>query len=101
MNQQHFDNWGEMAKKMQEPFRSLTELNVRTLQNFNYLKPDEWAQVKKPEEMLEKQVKVLVENAHKSLDYLQESFLIIEKAMLSMIQEAKQTVEKKQPSKVS
>lgn len=53
------------------------------------MKPDELAQVKKPEEMLEKQINLAVENGHKALDYMQKSFQIIEKAMLSLVQEAK------------
>ena len=52
MNQPNFDKWGEMAKKMQEPFKAIAELNVKTLQGLTYLKPEELAQVKKPEEML-------------------------------------------------
>ncbi|AMV13323.1 Uncharacterised protein [Legionella pneumophila] len=55
------------------------------------MKPDELAQVKKPEEMLEKQINLAVENGHKALDYMQKSFQIIEKAMLSLVQEAKKT----------
>lgn len=55
------------------------------------MKPDELAQVKKPEEMLEKQINLAVENGHKALDYMQKSFQIIEKAMLSFVQEAKKT----------
>lgn len=55
------------------------------------MKPDELAQVKKPEEMLEKQINLAVENGHKALDYMQKSFQIIEKAMLNLVQEAKKT----------
>lgn len=78
-------------KKIQEPFQAIAELNVKTLQGLSYLKPDELAQVKKPEEMLEKQINLAVENGHKALDYMQKSFQIIEKAMLSFVQEAKKT----------
>ena len=93
MNQQNFDKWGEMAKKIQEPFKAIAELNVKTLQGLTYLKPEELAQVKKPEEMLEKQINLAVENGHKALDYLQQSFQIIEKAMLGIVKEAKETTE--------
>jgi hypothetical protein len=95
MNQPNFDKWSEMAKKVQEPFKAIAELNVKTLQGLTYLKPEELAQVKKPEEMLEKQINLAVENGHKALDYLQESFKIIEKTMLCFIQEAKQGTEGK------
>ncbi|HAT6361661.1 TPA: phasin family protein [Legionella pneumophila] len=91
MTQYNFERWSEMAKKIQEPFQDIAELNVKTLQGLSYLKPDELAQVKKPEEMLEKQINLAVENGHKALDYMQKSFQIIEKAMLSFVQEAKKT----------
>lgn len=89
MNQQNFEKWSEMAKKLQEPFQAIAELNVKTLQGLTYLKPDELAHVKKPEELLEKQVNLAVENGHKALDYMQKSFQIIEKAMLGLVQETK------------
>lgn len=95
MNQPNFEKWSEMAKKVQEPFKAIAELNVKTLQGLTYLKPEELTQVKKPEEMLEKQINLAVENGHKALDYLQQSFQIIEKAMLGIVKEAKQTTEGK------
>jgi hypothetical protein len=95
MDKQNFDKWSEMAKKVQEPFKAIAELNVKTLQGLTYLKPEELSQVKKPEEILEKQINLAVENGHKALDYLQQSFQIIEKAMLDMAKETKQGTEGK------
>lgn len=95
MNQQNFDKWSEMAKKLQEPFQAIAELNVKTLQGLTYLKPDELAQVKKPEDLLEKQMALAVENGHKALDYMQKSFQIIEKAMLNIVQETKKATDVK------
>jgi hypothetical protein len=92
---QPFERWSEIAKKMQEPFQAFAELNVKTLQGLTYLKPDEMASLKKPEELLEKQVNVIVENGHKALDYLQRSFQIFENAMLSLVQEAKSRTEQR------
>lgn len=89
--QQNFERWTEMAKKLQEPFQAMAELNVKTLQGMTYLKPEEYASIKKPEELLEKQISLAVENGHKTLDYFQKSFQIFEKAMLGFVQEAKKT----------
>ncbi|MCC5016270.1 MULTISPECIES: phasin family protein [Legionella] len=89
MNQASFEKWSEMAKKAQEPFQAIAELNVKTLQGLTYLKPEELASLKKPEELLEKQINLAVENGHKALDYMQKSFQIFEKAMLSLVQEVK------------
>ena len=89
MNQPNFDKWTEMAKKVQEPFQALAELNVKTLQGLTYLKPEELSNFKKPEELFEKQINLAIENGHKTLDYMQKSFQIVEKAMLSFVQEVK------------
>ncbi|HRD68816.1 MAG: phasin family protein [Legionella sp.] len=93
MNQHNFEKWSEMAKKIQEPFQAIAELNIKTLQGLTYIKPEELAQVKKPEEALEKQINLAVENGHKALDYMQQSFKILEKAMLDLVKEAKKNTE--------
>lgn len=95
MNQHHFEKWSEVAKKLQEPFQAMAELNVKTLQSITYIKPEELASVKKPEELLEKQINLAVENGHKALDYLQKSFQIFEKAMLNLVDEAKKAATEK------
>ncbi|USQ14385.1 phasin family protein [Legionella lytica] len=91
MNQPNFEKWSDLAKKLQEPFQAIAELNVKTLQGITYIKPEELASIKKPEELLEKQINLAVENGHKALDYMQKSFQIVEKAMLSLVEEAKKT----------
>ncbi len=95
MNQPNFEKWSDMAKKLQEPFQAIAELNVKTLQGITYIKPEELASIKKPEELLEKQINLAVENGHKALDYMQKSFQIVEKAMLSLVEEAKRTTSDK------
>jgi len=95
MNKEYYDKWTELAKKAQAPFQAIAELNVKTLQGFSYLKPDELAQIKKPEEFLEKQINLAVENGHKALDYMQKSFEILEGAMRSVAKDAKDEVEGK------
>ncbi|MFA5960210.1 MAG: phasin family protein [Tatlockia sp.] len=92
---QPFDKFSEVAKKIQAPIQAITELNVKTLQSYTYLKPDELAKVKKPEELIEKHINMAVENGHKTLDYWQKSFDILEKAMLSFVQEVKNSTDVK------
>ena len=84
-----FDKLSDMAKKLQEPFQAIAELNVKTIQGLTYLKPDELASLKKPEELLEKQIGIAVDNGHKALDYMQKSFQIFERAMHSLVEDAK------------
>lgn len=89
MYQQSYEKLGDMARKIQEPFQAITELNIKTLQGLNYLKPEELAQIKKPEEFFEKQMKVAAENGQKTVEYMQKSFQILEKAMAGFMQDAK------------
>jgi hypothetical protein len=92
MNKEYFEKWTDLAKKAQEPFQAIAELNAKTLKEFTFLKPGDLAQ-KKPEELLEQQIEQAVQNGHKALDYMQKSFQIMEKAMLSVVQEVKDKTE--------
>lgn len=89
MDQAYFEKMSDMAKKAQEPFQAIAALNVKMLQGLTYLKPEDLSKIKRPEELLEKQIQLAVENGHKALDYMQKSFEIVEKALLSVANEAK------------
>lgn len=89
---QPFETWNEFAKKLQAPLQEMTELNLKTLQGFS-VKPDALANLKTPEELLEKQISLAIENGHKALDYLQKSLAIFEKTMFSLVQEVKNNSE--------
>ena len=95
INYQGFEKWGAVAKKIHEPLQAMAELNVKTLQGMNCLKAEDLLQAKKPEELLEKQINLAVENGHKVLDYMQKSFQIVEKSMLEIVHAAKKTAEDK------
>ena len=88
-----FEQWSEPFKKAQESFQALGELNVKTMERFTYLKPDDLANLKNPGEFWEKQMSIAVENGHNALNYMQKSFLIMEKAMLSLAPESKNITE--------
>lgn len=89
MNHVNYDKMNDIIKQMQKPFQDLAELNVKTLQEISYIKPEDLSKLKKPEEVFEKQISMAVENGHKALDYLKKSFEIYENAMLSLVKEAK------------
>lgn len=95
MNQPNFEKWSEVAKKVQEPFQAIAELNIKTIQGLSYLKPEELAQIKNPAQLIEKQLGLAVENGHKALDYMQKSFEILESAMQDIVKEAKKAEGKK------
>lgn len=88
-------DFAEIAKKLQEPVQAMVELNVKTVQGLSYLKPEELAHIKKPEELVEKQFQLAIENGRKGLDYLQKSFQIMEKTWLGMSKEFASNIEKK------
>lgn len=94
MNQEYFEKISDMAKKVQEPLQAMAELNVKTLQSLTYVKPDEFANLKKPEELLEQQIELSVANGHKALDYVRQSLEIFEKAMCSLAQKSKSELKK-------
>lgn len=89
MNQEYFEKISDMVKKAQEPLQAIAELNVKTLQSYTYIKPDELSKFTKPEEFLEKQLELAIANGHKALEYMQKSFQIMEKAMLTCAKEVK------------
>ena len=49
MNREYFEKIADMVKKAQEPLQAIAELNVKTLQHYNYLKSDERSKMTKPE----------------------------------------------------
>lgn len=88
----YYENLTESAKKFQEPLQALAQLNLKTLQNLSYIKPEELMAIRRPEELMEKQIAVVIENSHKALDYLESSFQIFEQATTDMINSAKRKV---------
>lgn len=92
MNQEYLEKWTEMAKKMQEPLHDLVELNIKTLQGLSFLKPEDFTKIKSPEEIVDKQLSLAVENGHKTIDYIGQSCGIFEKALKNLVKETKKTV---------
>ena len=90
MNQEYFEKISDMVRKAQEPLHAIAELNVKTLQSYSYIKPEEFSKITKPGDLLEKQLELAISNGHKALDYMQQSFQIMEKAMMNFAQEAKE-----------
>lgn len=78
----------EEITKAQKPLQEMAELNVKTLQSFNYLKPEDLTRIKKPDELFEKQLSLTIENGQKALEYMKQSFQIMEK-MTQTFQESK------------
>ncbi|MGQ3892888.1 hypothetical protein [Legionella sp. CNM-4043-24] len=64
---------------LEAPFRDIMNLNVKTIQNFSYMRPMELMDPSKPEQFMDKNVEMLIENGHKALDYMQSMFDIVGK----------------------
>ncbi|KTC86455.1 hypothetical protein [Legionella brunensis] len=84
MPQDYLENWKDAFNQLQKPFREMMELNVKTFQKVSYLKPDELSHIKKPEDILEKNIHIFIQNGHKALDYMQQAFDIFEKQLLTV-----------------
>jgi len=69
---------------IERPIHELMDLNVKTIQSFTYMTPVEILSVRKPEEILEKNMDILVDNGHKALDYMESMFNIMEKHWLTL-----------------
>jgi hypothetical protein len=69
---------------MERPVKELMELQVKTAQGFHYFTPVELLKARKPEEVIEKNVELFIDNSHKALDYMHSMFHIMEKHWLSM-----------------
>ncbi|KTD18761.1 Uncharacterised protein [Legionella lansingensis] len=89
MPQDYMSNWTSIMNRIQRPLQAMMELNARTLQSISYLKPEELSKIRKPEELLEKQINVFVENGHKALDYMQKSFAIFEDSLMFISKEVR------------
>ncbi len=89
-----YEKYSDVFKKIQQPMQEFMDLNLQTAQSFQHTKPEDFTKLTKPEDFLQKQLEVALANGHKALDYMQKSFQIIEKAMLSCAREVKTEAKK-------
>lgn len=82
MTQHYFSQ--KLSNPLEQPLKELMELNMRALQSFSYISPIDLFNVSKPEELLEKNMELLIQNGHRSLDYMQNMFSIMERNWLNL-----------------
>ena len=75
-NYEYFTQFTDFAKKAQQPIQSLLELNLQTLRNFKFIRPEELSGLKKPEDLMEKQIELTLENSQKAINCMEESLKI-------------------------
>lgn len=95
MSQEYFEKLTNMFKNAQEPLHAIAELNIKTLQNYEYMKPEDFSNATKPEGWLENQFDIAIANSHKALDCMQKSLQILEKVRSSVSQETKSKTDEK------
>lgn len=76
MKNVHFEH--PIFNHMEQPLQKLIELNVKTIQKMSYIKPDDLLNIKKPGDFLEKNMNVFIQNSHMVLNYMQDTFNILE-----------------------
>ena len=80
MNQEYFEKWGELYEKAQKPMQAFAELNMKTLQEFKNQNFEDVFKAKKPEDVIELQLKNFVDQGKKALDYWQKSLDIVQQS---------------------
>lgn len=88
MSKPYYEQYETLMKKIHEPFQAIAELNIKTLQGLSMVKPQDFAGIKEPGELLQKNLEVALANGQKALDHMQQTFDILEKTMLSISREA-------------
>lgn len=63
---------------LEKPLTEIVNLNIKTIQKINYLTPAEILNYQDPELALEENVAYFLKNGHKTLDYMDKVFLIME-----------------------
>lgn len=77
---------------MSFPLQKLMELNVKTLQSMSYMKPGDLLNVKKPGDLFEQNLGMLIQNTHMILNHMQDTFSIFESHWLSVAQHNEESV---------
>ncbi len=88
MTHQYFSQ--KYSNPIEKPMQELIELNMKTLQKFSYLNPVDLFNPLKPEELLEKNMNVFIQNSRKTLDYMQDMFNLMEKNWLNLSEKVTQ-----------
>ena len=88
MDDEYLKKMSDLTEKLQQPLHDFAALNVKTLQSMEFVSPEDLSKVQQPDELFEKQIALAISNGHKALDYMQQSFQIFERAMLSLLPES-------------
>lgn len=77
---------------MEFPLQRLMELNMKTIQSMSYLKPGDLMNIKKPEDLFERNMDMFLQNSHMALNYMRDTFNILENHWLNASKHAEEHV---------
>jgi hypothetical protein len=75
-------NMNPLSESIEKPVKELMDLNVKALQSLTYLTPTELLKMRRPEEVIEKNMQIFIDNSNTALDYLHNMFNIMERHWL-------------------
>jgi len=87
MDKNTFQDWSALTQGIQKPIHELIALNIKTLQEFTDTKIVDVTAIQKPEQLLKQQVELILANGKKAIDYMEQSFKILENALSSLSNE--------------
>ncbi|HAT6937840.1 TPA: hypothetical protein JBL19_15935 [Legionella pneumophila] len=80
MKEQFFQpkDLNNLLRSVEKPIQDLLDLNLKTLKSVSYVTPVELFNVLKPEEILEKNMNVFIQNSQRAMSYMLNVFQIME-----------------------
>ncbi|HAT8965796.1 TPA: hypothetical protein JBA93_03585 [Legionella pneumophila subsp. pneumophila] len=85
-----------LLRSVEKPIQDLLDLNLKTFKSVSYVTPIELFNVLKPEEVLEKNMNVFIQNSQKAMSYMLNVFQIMEHHWINIyVQMAENPNEKK------
>jgi len=74
-----------VSQSLEQPVKELMDLNVKALQSLTYMMPTELLTIRKPEEVMEKNMQMFIDNSHAALAYMHNMFDIMERHWLKNV----------------
>lgn len=76
MNKEFYDQ--KIFNDLDLPMQKLMELNVKMMHNLSYMKPMDLFSAKQPQEILQKNLEIFIQNSQMALNYMRDTFNILE-----------------------
>lgn len=84
----------KMFNSFEAPMQKLMELNAKMMQNLSLMKPMDLLSLKKPEDFFERNMELFIQNSNMTLNYMRETFSILEHHWLNVSRNMEQHTKK-------